>query len=71
GSVTTSPVVLVGGQQYTGDLGDADALLAFVEQVSTELAAQTAAEAAASPTASPTAPATEAPTGSATGSSTP
>lgn len=71
GSVTTSPVVLVGGQQYTGDLGDADALLAFVEQVSTELAEQTAAEAAASPTASPTAPATEAPTGSATGSSTP
>lgn len=73
GSVTTSPVVLVGGQQYTGDLGDADALLAFIEQVSTELAAQ--AEATASPTApatdQPTASASEEPTGEATGSSAP
>ncbi|WP_217616973.1 thioredoxin domain-containing protein [Cellulomonas sp. GbtcB1] len=55
GSVTTSPVVLVGGQQYTGDLGDADALLAFIEEVSTQLAAEAAeAEASASPSASPT-----------------
>ncbi|WP_431838398.1 DsbA family protein [Cellulomonas sp. Y8] len=57
GSVTTSPVVLVGGQQYTGDLGDADALLAFIEEVSTQLAAE--AEASASPSASPTESPTE------------
>lgn len=69
GSVTTSPVVLVGGQQYTGDLGDADALLAFVEQVSTALAEQ--AGATASPSASPTAPATGSPTEEATGSTAP
>lgn len=57
GSVTSSPVVLVGGQQYTGDLGDADALLAFIEQVSTQLAAEAAeAEASATPSASPTEP---------------
>lgn len=55
GSVTTSPVLLVGGQEYTGDLGDADALLAFIEEVSTQLAAEAAeAEASASPSASPT-----------------
>lgn len=60
GSVTTSPVVLVGGQQYTGDLGDADALLAFIEDVSTQLAAEAAeAEASASPSASPTESPTE------------
>jgi hypothetical protein len=60
GSVTTSPVVLVGGQQYTGDLGDADALLAFIEDVSTQLAAEAAeAEASASPSASPTGSPTE------------
>jgi hypothetical protein len=76
GSVTTSPVVLVGGQQYTGDLGDADALLAFIEQVSTELAAQAAeAEASASPGATPTespaAEASEAPSAQATEAATP
>lgn len=70
GSVTTSPVLLVGGQQYTGDLGDADALLAFIEQVSTELAAE-AAQAEASPSADPSADPgatpTESPTDAATG----
>lgn len=68
GSVTTSPVVLVGGQQYTGDLGDADALLAFIEEVSTQLAAEAEASASpsASPTESPTEGASEAPSASAT-----
>lgn len=54
GAVTTSPVLLVGGQEYTGALDDPDALTAFIEQVSTRLAEEAAAaEAAASP--SPTA----------------
>ncbi|GEL94414.1 hypothetical protein [Cellulomonas composti] len=37
GSVTTSPVVLVDGQPYTGGLGDADAFQSFVTQVFTSL----------------------------------
>jgi hypothetical protein len=58
GAVTSIPVLLVGGQEYTGALGDADALLAFIEQVSTQLAEEAAAatpspSASASPTASP------------------
>jgi len=60
GSVTRSPVVLVGGQQYTGDLGDADALSAFIGEVSTQLSEEAAAataspSAAAGATASPSA----------------
>lgn len=51
GSVTTSPVLLVGGREYTGALDDTDALIAFIEEVSTELAEEAAA---AEPTASPT-----------------
>lgn len=50
GSVTTSPVLLVGGQEYTGALDDTDALIAFIEQVSEQLAEEAAA---AEPTASP------------------
>lgn len=50
GSVTTSPVLLVGGQEYTGPLDDTDALVAFIEEVSTQLAEEAAA---AEPTASP------------------
>ncbi len=65
GSVTTSPVLLVGGQEYTGALDDTDALVAFIEEVSTRLAEEAAA---AEPTASPgptdaaTDPATDEPT---------
>lgn len=71
GSVTSSPVVLVGGQQYTGDLGDADALLAFIEQVSTELAAEAAqAEASASPSTDPSTDPSATPTGSPTDAAT-
>lgn len=33
GSVTTSPVIVVGGQAYPGDLGDADAFLSFLDEV--------------------------------------
>lgn len=51
GSVTTSPVLLVGGQEYTGALDDTDALIAFIEEVSTRLAEEAAA---AEPTATPT-----------------
>ncbi|WP_454049595.1 DsbA family protein [Cellulomonas sp. Marseille-Q8402] len=43
GAVTTSPVLLVGGQEYTGALDDPDALAAFVEQVGTQLEAEAAA----------------------------
>jgi hypothetical protein len=49
GTVTTSPVVLVGGQQYTGDLADADAFTAFISEVAQQLAEEAAAEAAATP----------------------
>lgn len=73
GGVTTSPVVLVGGQQYTGDLGDADALLAFIEEVSTQLAAEAEASASpsASPTESPTEGASQEPSASTTGTTAP
>ncbi|MGN8247115.1 DsbA family protein [Cellulomonas soli] len=37
GQVTTSPVVLVAGVPYTGDLADADAFAAFVSQVYSDL----------------------------------
>jgi hypothetical protein len=59
GTVTTSPVLLVGGQQYTGALDDPDALVAFIEQVSAELAEQAAS---AAPTATPSPGATASPT---------
>lgn len=59
GSVTTSPVVLVGGQEYTGALDDADALMAFVQEVATQLSEAAAAEAAASPTGEPSASPTD------------
>jgi hypothetical protein len=54
GSVTTSPVVLIGGQQYTGDLSDADALTTFIGDVATQLSEEAAAEAEAEATATPT-----------------
>lgn len=60
GSVRTSPVLLVGGEQYTGALDDADALLAFVEDVAARLAQDAAADDAA--TAAPTDAATDAAT---------
>jgi hypothetical protein len=61
GTVTTSPVLLVGGQEYTGAPDDPDALLAFIEQVSAELAEQAAA---ATPSASPSPSASASPTAS-------
>lgn len=54
GRVTTSPVLLVGGQEYTGDPADPDGLTGFVQQVSAQLA-QEAADGGTSPTAEPTA----------------
>lgn len=54
GSVTTSPVVLVGGQEYTGALDDAEALAAFVQEVTTQLSAAATASPTAEPSASPT-----------------
>lgn len=51
GSVTTSPVLLVGGREYTGALDDPAALSTFVTEVAGQLAA--AAQADASPSASP------------------
>lgn len=69
GSVTTSPVVLIGGREYTGALDDPEALKAFVEQVGMDLAAEAAADASASPTAEPSASPSGAP--SATPSTTP
>lgn len=65
GTVTAGAVLLVGGQQYTGDPGDADALLAFIEQVSTQLSEEAAAS--ASPTESPSAEPTAAPESPAAG----
>ncbi|QZN84974.1 thioredoxin domain-containing protein [Cellulomonas sp. C5510] len=53
GSVTTSPVLLVGGREYTGALDDPAALSAFVTEVAGQLAA--AAQASASPSPSPSA----------------
>ncbi|WP_448631009.1 DsbA family protein [Cellulomonas soli] len=50
GTVTTSPVVLVAGVPYTGDLADADAFTAFVSQVYSDLAAQATGEPTAEPT---------------------
>lgn len=58
GSVSTSPVILVGGQQYTGALDDADAFTQFISDVYDELAAEAAATATPTPEAS-TDPATE------------
>lgn len=73
GSVTTSPVLLVGGQEYTGALDDTDALIAFIEQVSTQLAEEAAAAAPTAspsptetPVAAPTEPATDEPTDAST-----
>ncbi len=43
GSVTTSPVVVVAGTPYTGDLGDAAAFDTFVQDIYTQLAADVAA----------------------------
>ncbi|WHP17069.1 hypothetical protein [Cellulomonas sp. ES6] len=54
GSVTTSPVLLVGGRAYTGALDDPAALSTFVTEVAGQLAAAAAAQASASPSASPT-----------------
>lgn len=54
GAVSTSPVLQVAGQEYTGALDDPDALTAFIEQVSTQLAEEAAAaEATASPSPTP------------------
>lgn len=64
GTVTTSPVVLIGGQQYTGDLSDADALTAFISEVAQQLAQEAAAaeaEATPSPTDAATADTTQTP----------
>lgn len=62
GAVTTSPVLLVGGRQYTGALDDLDALTAFVAQVGADLEQEAAAPAAGTaPTADPSAAPTPAP----------
>ncbi|HEY0187666.1 MAG TPA: thioredoxin domain-containing protein [Cellulomonas sp.] len=60
GSVTTSPVILIGGEQYTGDVSDADALTTFITEVATQLSEEAAA-AEAEATASPSAEATSTP----------
>ena len=65
GPVTTSPVILVAGQQYTGDLSDADAFTSFVSDVYDQVVAEAATDASTSgATAEPSATteATEAPT---------
>lgn len=67
GSVTTSPVLLVGGREYTGAIDDPSALSTFVTEVAGQLAAAAAAGASpsASPSASPDASAAAEPTPSA------
>lgn len=63
GKVTTSPVVVVAGTQYTGDLGDATAFDQFMSDVYTQVAAQAATD---DSTADPDAAATDEPTDGAT-----
>ncbi|GHS88408.1 hypothetical protein AGMMS50218_12300 [Actinomycetota bacterium] len=63
GSVTSSPVILVAGQRYTGALDDATAFTTFVSDVYTQVEAESAAAGA---TDDPTAGATSAPTDGAT-----
>ncbi|MEV7972541.1 hypothetical protein [Cellulomonas sp. NPDC089187] len=62
GATGPSPVLLVAGEEYTGALDDNDALVAFITEVSEQLAAQAEAEATAAPTEEPTAEPTDAPT---------
>ncbi|HEY0185908.1 MAG TPA: thioredoxin domain-containing protein [Cellulomonas sp.] len=54
GTVTTSPVVIIGGEQYTGALDDADALTTFIGDVASRLSEEAAASAEATATATPT-----------------
>lgn len=64
GTVTTAPVVVVAGQQYTGDLADADAFTAFLSDVFEQVAADSAAatDDGTAATAAPTEAATTATT---------